>query len=260
MFRLKKSAARGAALAMLVSALAASCSLDCLFVHNLILAAPERPRPWRGARALSYEVAWRDAEGFARSALIGEGEEIAVRLKRGAPQAILATPLWEGLRLFPSGALYPRDLEAPPGGLPSRDPDRMSLTFASGYAAAVAAIIEEKGVDPWGYPIEKLAEVPVVAGKDPWDLPPWKAADAIRGGTFRSSAFPAARAAFALPEGGPWLPESPFCAVEGEGEGDGEWRTATLADGLHLFFAEGRTLAVRVEGGRGRLPAAIFKR
>ncbi|MCE1197170.1 hypothetical protein LWX53_11820 [bacterium] len=256
MFRLKKSAARGAAYALLISVLAASCSLDCLFVHDIILAAPGRPRPWRGAHALRYRVAWRDAEGFARSALVGEGEEIALRLKRGAPQAILAEPLWEGQRLFPAGALYPRDLEAPPGDLPSLDPDRMALSFASGYAAAVAAIMEEKGVDPWGFPIEKLASVPVGAGKDPWDLPPWKAADAILGGTFRASAFPAARAAFALPDGAEWLPESPFCAFGDEGGG----RISSLADGLHLFFAEGLTLAVRVEGGRARLPAALFKR
>ncbi len=256
MFRLMKSTARGAALALAAMVLAASCTLDRLLVHDILLAAPERPRAWRGAGALAYEVAWKDERGSLLRATIGEGGEIALRLRRGAPQAILATPLWEGLRLPPAGALYPHDLEPPPGDLPSVSPDRMALSFASGYAAAVATIIAEKGVDPWGYPIEKLAAVPAGAGKDPWDLPSWKAAETIIGGTFRVTAFPAAKAAFALPGGGPWLPESPFCALGGEGAS----LSATLADGLHYFYAKGATLAVRVEGGAARLPAAWFSR
>ena len=256
MFRLWKSVSRRAAVAMAIIALGASCSLDCLIVHTIVLAAPERPPAWREARALAYQVSWRDEGGSPRQAFVAEGAEIALRLRRGAPQAILAAPFWEGSPLLPAGALYPHDLATRPGDLPSSNPDRMVLSFASGYAAAVAAIIEAKGVDPWGYPIEKLAAVPIGAGKDPWDLPPWKAADAILGGAFRASAFPSARASFALPEGEPWLPESPFCAVGGEGGS----RSATLADGLHYFYAEGQTLAVRVEGGKACLPAARFER
>ncbi len=256
MFRFLKSVSRRAAVAMAVIALGASCSLDCLIVHTVVLAAPERPPAWREARVFTYQVSWRDEGGSPRRALVAEGEEIALRLRRGAPQAILATPLWEDASLLPAGALYPHDLGTRPGDLPSSKPDRMALSFASGYAAAAAAIIEAKGVDPWGYPIEKLATVPIDAGKDPWDLPPWKAADAILGGAFRATAFPSARASFALPEGGPWLPESPFCAVGGEGGS----LSATLADGLHYFYAEGQTLAVRVEGGKACLPAARFGR
>lgn len=251
-----KSAARGVDLALAATIPAVSCSLDRLLVHDILLAAPERPSAWRGGGDLAYEVAWKDESGSLLRATVGEGGEIALRLRRGAPQAILATPLWEGLRLPPAGALYPNDLASPPGDLPSTNPDRMALSFASGYAAAVAAIISEKGVDPWGYPIEKLAAVPAGSGKDPWDLPPWKAADAILGGTFRVTAFPAAKAAFALPEGGPWLPESPFCALGGEGAS----LSAALADGLHYFYARSATLIVRVEGGAARLPAAWFGR
>lgn len=256
MFRLMKSAARGAALALAATIPAASCSLDSLLVHEILLAAPERPSSWRSAGGLAYEVSWKDERGSLLTATVVEGGEIALRLRRGAPQAILATPLWEGLRLPPAGALYPHDLEPPPGDLPSVSPDRMAISFASGYAAAVATIIAEKGVDPWGYPIEKLAAVPAGSGKDPWDLPPWKAAEAILSGAFRVTAFPAAKAAFALPEGGPWLPESPFCALGGEGAS----LSATLADGLHCFYARSATLIVRVEGGAARLPAAWFGR
>lgn len=256
MYRLMRFAARGAALALAAIVLAASCSLDCLFAHSLILTAPERPCVWQGAGTLAYRVAWLDERGSRREAFIAEGEEIALRVRRGEPQGILATPLWEDLQLLPAGALYPHDLESQPDDLPSADPGRIALSFASGYAATVAAIIAEKGVDPWGYPLEKLAALPVDAGKDPWDLPTWKAADALIGGTFRATSFPAARAAFNLPGGEVWLPESPFCVIGG----DGGSRNAKLADGLHLFHSAGKTLAVRVEEGKACLPAAIFCR
>ena len=167
MFRLWKSVSRRAAAAMAFIALGASCSLECLVVHTIVLAAPERPPVWRDARVLAYQVSWRDEEGSPRQALLAEGEEIALRLRRGAPQAILATPLWDDAPLLPAGALYPHDLATLPGDFPSSTPDRMALSFASGYAAAVAAVIEAKGVDPWGYPIEKLAAAPIGAGKGP---------------------------------------------------------------------------------------------
>lgn len=242
--------------ALTMTALAVSCSFDCLFIHDIIIAAPERPRVWQGAGGLTYRLAWRDEQGLSREEIVGEGEEIAIRVRRGERQAILATPLWNGARLLPAGALYPRDLAAQPGDLPSADPCRMALSFASGYAAAVAAIIMERGVDPWAYPVEKLAEIPVAARKDPWDLPPWKAADAILGGTFRATAFPSARSVYSLPAGELWLPESPFCAIGGEEAS----RSAALADGLHFFYTEQRTLAVRVEGGAACLPPALFSR
>jgi hypothetical protein len=241
---------------MASASLAASCSLDCLFVHNIIIAAPERPHVWQGDAAFAYRLAWRDELGLLREAIIADDEEVAICVRRGQRQAILATPLWNGARLLPAGALYPRDLAAPPGDLPSYDPGRMALSFASGYAAAVAAVIMERGVDPWAYPVEKLAEIPIAARKDPWDLPPWKAADAILGGTFRATAFPSARSEFTLPAGEQWHPESPFCAMGGEEASS----SATLADGLHFFFSEERTLAVRVEEGKVCLPPAIFRR
>jgi hypothetical protein len=250
------SAARGAALALAAIVLAASCSLDSLFVHGMMLAAPERPCAWQGAGALAYRVAWKDEQGFRREAFIAEGEEIAIRVRRGERQGILAVPLWEELQLLPAGALYPYDLEAQPGDLPSADPGRMVLSFASGYAATVASVIAEAGADPWGYPIEKLAAASANAGKDPWDLSPWKAAQAILGGTFRATAFPAAQAAFSLPGGEVWLPESPFCSIEGEAGS----QNAKLADGLHLFHSAGQTLAVRVQEGKACLPAALFAR
>lgn len=256
-----KTAAGGAAAALAVgalalAALAASCSLECLFIHDIVIAAPERPRAWQGAGALAYALEWRDELGLPREATIAEGGEVAIRVRRGVRQAILATPHWNGARFLPAGALYPHDLAAPTGDLPSSDPGRMALSFPSGYAAAVAAIIAERGVDPWAYPVEKLSEIPIAAGKDPWDLPPWRAADAILGGTFRATSFPAARSEFIVPAGEAWCPESPFCAMEGEDAN----RSATLAEGLHFFFSEGRTLAVRVEEGRTCLPPAVFCR
>lgn len=256
MYRLPKPTLRHVAIALLVSTLAASCSLECLFVHDIVLAAPGRPRSWEGADAIVYEVAWRDEEGLTRSAVLAEGGEIAIRLSRGTPQAILAIPLWAGARLLPAGALYPHDLEARPGDLPSPDPCRIALSFTSGYAAVTARLIAEKGVDPWAFPIEKLASVPVKDGKDPWSLAPCEVADAIISGTFRVSAFPSARTAFALPEGEAWIPESPLCAMSA----DGGITIAKLADGLHLFYGKDLTLAVKVVDGEVRQPVARFNR
>ena len=207
---------------------------------------PIRPELWLGLEALIYEIRWKDEEGIDRVAAVGEGDALLVSLKRGVRQAILAIPRSADREFRPAGALYPFDLDdIPREGVPSRNPDTMRLSFSSGYPSATARCIEADGYDPWVYPLEKLGSIRETRGRDPWALPPWKAARSFLEGSFRISSFPAATNSLLLPADSQWWPESPLCLLES----DGVTQTARLSEGIHVFFGKAERLVVKVSGG-----------
>lgn len=235
-----------------------SCGFDCLFVHTVIVEMPERPDTWSGMGALSYALSWKDETGAERLAFAGEGEALVLRLRRGDPQAILALPSQGQMTFLPAGALYPFDLEPSGGELPSAAPDRLKISFESGYAAATARLIESCGYDPWVYPLEKLKSVNEAKRRDPWALPPGKAAGLLVEGAFRISLFPAPAGSFLLPGDARWWPESPFCRIDSvEGKGDGGQK-ACLSEGIHLFFSGEEKLVVKVEDREAFLQRVVF--
>ncbi len=223
-----------------------SCSFECILIHTICCETPDRPEPWKDCEPLVYEISWKDPHGVERSALLAEGDALLITLKRGARQAILAVPRCGEREFRPAGALYPSDLEEiPGGGIPSPNADRLRLSFGSGYPATTARCIEAGGYDPWVYPLEKLASIRETRGRDPWSLPPWKAAGALLEGSFRLSAFPAAAYSMQLPPDRLWWPESPFCLIDS----DGLTQTARLSEGLHVFFGEGEKIIADVSAG-----------
>ncbi|MDP2791375.1 MAG: hypothetical protein Q8O15_06405 [Rectinemataceae bacterium] len=182
-----------------------------------------------------------------RSAVVTEGDALLITLKRGARQAVLAVPRCGGMVFRAAGALYPFDLDdIPRAGLPSANPDTMRLTFDSGYPAETARCIEAGGFDPWAYPLEKLVSIKETRGRDPWSLPPWKAARSLLEGSFRLSAFPSAAYTLQLPPDTRWWPESPLCFIEF----DGTKQTVRLSEGLHVFFGKGEKIIAEVSGGK----------
>ncbi|HWR11792.1 MAG TPA: hypothetical protein VN445_08220 [Rectinemataceae bacterium] len=255
---MRNSCRRCGALSALAAcaALLLSCGLECLFVHTVIVETPECPAAWSGMGALTYAFSWKDEAGMERHAFASEGVALVLRLKRGEPQAILATPSYGEVAFLPAGALYPFDLETPASELPSSAPDRLNVSFASGYAASVARRIEEAGYVPWAYPLEKLEPLSETKGVDPWAVPPWKVADLLLNGTFRVSVFRAAAGKFSLPEGARWWPKSPLCFLE---IADGVQK-AGLSEGMHLFFSEKESLLVKVEGGEALMQRSALSK
>ena len=231
---------------LVISGFTASCGFECIIIHTICIETPCRPESWQGLEALIYEISWKDETGRDRVAAVDEGQAFLISLKRGARQAILAIPRCGGMEFKPAGALYPFDLDdIPSEGIPSPNPDTMKLSFGSGYPSATARLIEDGGYDPWVYPLEKLGSIRETKGRDPWSLPPWKAARSLMEGSFRISAFPAATNSFTLPADSKWWPESPLCLVDSEGE----TRTARLSEGIHVFFGETGKLIAQVSGG-----------
>jgi hypothetical protein len=205
---------------------------------------------------LIYEISWKDETGRDRVAAVEEGQALSISLKRGARQAILAIPRCGEKEFKPAGALYPFDLEdIPREGLPSPNPDTMKLSFSSGYPSETARLIEAGGYDPWIYPLEKLGSIRDTRGRDPWSLPPWKAARSLLEGSFRISAFPAATNSFPLPADSKWWPESPLCLVDS----DGVIQTARLSEGIHVFFGETVKIIAEVSGGEIRVQRAAIR-
>ena len=223
-----------------------SCGLDSLFIHEIILEMPRRPLAWLSLGVLSYELRWIDEEGQERFALVAEDETVSLRLPRGGRAAIRALPLCGEAILDQAGSLYPFDVEEPENDMPSKKPDRMKLSFQSGYAVAVADALEAAGRDPWAYPIEKLAAIPEGIGRDPWTLPAWKTAQALIDGNFRLSLFPKPATEVRLPGDAEWWPESPYCLIERGDKGS----VVTLPEGIHGFFSPSERLIVSVSDGK----------
>ena len=219
-----------------------SCGLDCFFIHDIILEMPRRPAAWLSLDALTYELRWMDEEGNERLAMVAEDQTLSIRLRRGGREAIRALPRCGSTILSQAGGLYPFDVEEPENEMPSKKPDRMRLNFPSGYAAAVADVLEAAGRDPWIYPIEKLAALPDSIGRDPWTLPPWKAALALLEGNFRISLFPKPTRELLLPSDAEWWPESPHCVIERREKGS----VAILPAGIFKFFSDSEWLIVNV--------------
>lgn|GEM_PF-628245 len=219
-----------------------SCGLDCLFIHEIILEMPRRPVAWLGLEALTYELRWNDEEGKERLAMVAEDGMLPIRLRRGGRAAIRALPHCGATILSQAGGLYPFDVKEPENKIPSQKPDRMQLSFPSGYAAAVADALEAAGRDPWVYPIEKLAAIPDSIGRDPWTLPPWKTAQALVEGWFRISLFPKPKKELWLPSDTEWWPESPHCVIERREEGS----VVMLPLGIHQFFSDSERLIVNI--------------
>ncbi|PKL04076.1 MAG: hypothetical protein CVV53_08945 [Spirochaetae bacterium HGW-Spirochaetae-9] len=224
-----------------------SCSFECIHIHTICLITPDRPEPWKDCGLLGYEIRWKDPEGVEHSASVAEGDGLIVDLKRGVRQAIIAVPHCGARELRAAGALYPFDLyDIPRTGIPSSNPDTMRLNFNAGYPAETARCIEAGGYDPWIYPLEKLASIRETRGRDPWSLPPWKAARSLLEGSFRLSAFPAAGYTLQLPPDRRWWPESPLCFIDF----DGVTQTARLSEGIHVFFGEEEKLIAQVLGDK----------
>jgi hypothetical protein len=211
-----------------------------------MLECPRRPEVWAGIDSITYTFFWKDETGAERFASVREGEALAVRLRRGEAQAIVAIPSCGMVELKPAGALYPADLVMTDKEYPSSVPDALTLSFGSGYVAAIASYIEAAGRDPWVFPLEKLKSIREDTGCDPWTIAPWKVASALVGGTFRTSIFHAASVVITLPGDDDWMPESPFCLVY-SGEGG---REAILCDGIYLFYAETEKLVVGIGDGK----------
>ena len=138
-----------------------ACGLDSLFIHEILLEMPSRPPAWLGLDVLSYELRWNDEEGKERFVVAAEDETVSLRLKRGERKAIRALPRCGEAIFDQAGGLYPFDVRDPENDMPSKKPDRMKLSFQSGYAVAVADVLEAAGRDPLGIPDRK-------AGSDRW--------------------------------------------------------------------------------------------
>ncbi len=223
---------------VVVAFLASACSDSAIFVHEITLRTQARPPAWAGLPTLEYSVVWMDNEGVRRVENIREGDELKLRLRRGESCGIAANVSSGSARLRPAGALYPRGLE--PGG-----DSVLELDFLSGYVNAIAGCIERSGKVPWTYPLEKLKTELSAKGVDPWAVSPFEAAEALVYGRFRIDRYTHKAEAVLLPQGGSWIPESPFCKIER----DDTRQRAFLTEGITVFFDEGKKLIVLLKEG-----------
>lgn len=213
-------------------------------VRHVELRMPDAPAGWAGLPGLRFACRYVDPAGQPAQVVAAEGEVVRVAVPVGLAQAILAVPYLSGVALRPAGALYPWDVDAS---------GRIALDFEQGYAAAIAALLEDRGLDAWIFALGRIREARQVQQADPWSVDPAVAAARLVAGTFRTDLFTRAkRFRVALPDGGPWVHESPFAGTMGSETGadaaDGPAEgTVSLWPGVHRFAGPGGGLALRVD-------------
>jgi hypothetical protein len=254
--------AAAAAAAVAATAMAASCVPISGFLsgsQSILLVLPALPPGWDWLPDKGLDLAWREPGGRLRCLRAEPGSSVRIAVDRGLPQAILARPSSAGRGLRPAGALYPQGLSELPSakaGL-SGDAvsmDRLVLSWEEGYAASVALILADSGLDPWAYDLASLAREARARCGDPWLVPALETARLLASLSFRIDLFKEPRRfAVALPEPGPWACESPFApapAVE-------EPPIAQLPEGLWRFLGQDRELLVRVDAEGGAAIVAL---
>lgn len=225
-----------------------SCYPNLVTSQNIQVEAPARPAAWAGMGAIVYRACWMDDTGQRREERVAEGQRLALRLERGYRHAILFRPEAPHDWCRPAGFLYPFDLESCFDFTDAWKSAAGKASFESGYAASVALAMEQAGYDPWNWPVEKLADPAVLKHKDPWTLPPWRAAERLIEGSFRLSLFPTAKTRFELPDDGPWWPESPLCPPA-QAQAQEAAASVRLTEGLHRFSNGKELLCVKIEAG-----------
>lgn len=230
------------AVALIVSACLLGCAAFGLKPETLRLYGARLPPGWRGLAIHGYLALWTGSDGSACEAFMSlEGFNEARYVEFPVPSAALPfirvfPILQSGERLKPSAFMYPADFDEGKAG---------RFTYSSGYEAEVALALDKAGRKPWSYPVARLADAILDSGKDPWDMEPWRAAEALALGKFRIGSFPGKKIPVALPEGRQWWPSSPFASLVSE-EGEREVR---LAEGLTVFLSQDAELwAVCREG------------
>ncbi len=227
--------------------------LPVLARQELSLELPPLPASWANADGLEFSLSWRDERGGMKSALARPGSMLAVSVRRGEWQAILAQARWKGRALCPAGALYPQALA--PVFAPSLGREVLGLTWRGGYLASLALCLKDCGEDPRAFALESLGLEAERRSLDPWSRPPPEVARELHVASFRIDSFGMGeRRELVFPGPGPWLPESPFApaalpAASGY--------TAWLGSGIHRFLGRGAELIVSVPEDRG--PAIIVE-
>jgi hypothetical protein len=225
--------------------LMASCGLIELFLPQRLFIEMPVLQATSGMRDLYWYLIWRDANDMVRESLVTDSG-IEVQVVRGARQAIIAYPMYRGVRLFPAGGLYPYEIESRGLHIDSTGATVLRLCFDSGYVALVSMCLEKVGKNPWIFPLQRLHTIWEKSGMDPWNVVPEKVAAELAGGGFGSSLFTGVattKVRVVLPCDESWFSEDPYIELKD----DGGKINAYLGIGIHYFYGGERRIAVCVD-------------
>lgn len=232
------SIARRAPLAAL--ALLVSCSADLPFPETVVVdvVIPEPPAAWP-REALRLELANEDGAGRVTRLRVEAGTTVRLPLGTGGRRAVLVEASLWNRPLRPAGAIWPDDLEV--GDDPSYP--RLEASWREGWVASVLVRLRALGADQ-GFDLERLRKEADARLRDPWVIEPEEVALAIASRRFSTNLLERGEARnFFLPEGGPWIPESP-CEEAPARTSEG-W-LATAPPGLHLWYSSAEDLLVEL--------------
>ena len=226
------------------------CAILDFFPSQIILRGIARPHAWVGLPLGGYRIEWINGEGEEMELWVEvkhfeEGYPFELEPPSQKRPFVIAYPmLVDGRILRPAALLYPFDLDTSGCGV---------LSYASGYEAEVAQVLESSGRNPWSYPLERLGDDIVQKGKDPWDSAPWNTAMLLLEGKFSLGSFPSKKYRFDMPDSRQWWHSSPFGKIDLEGA---KW-FANLAEGLTTFVSSNSALWVSCQKGEFNLAVRL---
>jgi len=185
-------------------------------IRDLTVELPRLPEPWKQClHPDAFRVSFLDLSGSVCTRTIeGRQKLLEIETQKGFVIPVVAEPLVNGLRLPPSGGLYPID---------SGSDGRLILKWESGFAAAVLLELASRGIAQDFINTERLCnEIKARSRGDPFNLDKVKILESLTSGSFRVTDIKPLPASFVtlIPGAGPWITESPFSPLYDTQEGE----------------------------------------
>ena len=205
-------------------------------IRDLTVELPRLPEPWKHSlHPDAFRISFLDFTGSVCTRTAdGQQKLLEIETQKGFVIPVVAEPLVNGLRLPPSGGLYPID---------SGSDGTLVLKWESGFVCVILLELARQGIALDFINTERLCnEIEARSRGDPFSLDKAKILESLASGRFRVTDIKPlpSRIVTLIPGAGTWITESPFSPLYDTREG--EILDLSLSYGYHhLIHQSNRT-------------------
>jgi len=205
-------------------------------IRDLTVELPRLPEPWKQClRPDAFRVSFLDLRGSVCTRTAeGRQKLLEIETQKGFVIPVVAEPIVDGLKLPPSGGLYPID---------SDSDGRLVLKWENGFVCVILLELARRGIALDFINTERLCnEIEARSRGDPFNLDKIKILESLASGKFRVTDIKPlpSRTVTLIPGAGTWITESPFSPLYDTHKG--EILDLTLSYGYHhLIHQSNRT-------------------
>ncbi len=185
-------------------------------IRDLTVELPRLPESWKQClHPEAFRVSFIDSNGSVCTRTVeGRQKLLEVETQKGFVIPVVAEPLVNGLRLPPSGGLYPLD---------SGSDGRLVLRWENGFVCAILLELAGRGIALDSINTERLRnEIETRSHGDPFSLDRVRILESLVSGRFRVTDIKPlpSRTVTLIPGAGTWITESPFSPLYETLEGE----------------------------------------